>query len=118
MVCDGKTNCEDNIDENDGCISVERSTRNGMDWYSLESSVFLVSSIWHLDHINKNASLSDNELCKTKKNIPCEYPFSYNGNYYDACINIDSGGKRWCYTNITTKSWDFCDEFNCQQKNG
>ena len=29
LVCDGKTDCEDNIDENDGCISVERSTRNG-----------------------------------------------------------------------------------------
>ena len=56
--------------------------------------------------------------CKSTTGRPCDYPFPYKGNYYDTCINVDSGGNRWCYTNVTTKTWEYCDSFSCPPTNG
>ena len=56
--------------------------------------------------------------CKVVSGVPCEIPFIYNGDYYDTCTNVDNGGKYWCYTNLSNKSWENCDESSCPLQNG
>ena len=33
----------------------------------------------------------------------------YDGKRYDGCIDIDSNGKPWCYTDHSRKEWDYCE---------
>lgn len=56
--------------------------------------------------------------CKGVSGGACEIPFTYNGNYYDTCINIDNGGKLWCYTNILNETWEDCDVSTCLIESG
>ena len=42
----------------------------------------------------------------------------YEGNHYDACINIDNGGEPWCNTNVTNKHWESCNTATCPDTYG
>ena len=57
-------------------------------------------------------------MCKTKTGAPCDIPFEYKGYQYDSCINVDSGGVPWCYTNVTDKKWEACSKSSCTAING
>ena len=57
-------------------------------------------------------------MCKSKSGTACDIPFVYQGQRYDTCINVDSGGERWCYTNVTDKKWETCSASSCDELNG
>ena len=57
-------------------------------------------------------------LCKSKTGTPCDIPFAYQGYHYDTCINLDSGGVPWCYTDVTNKTWEACSNTSCTEMNG
>ena len=61
---------------------------------------------------------ADIRVCKSNTGTPCDLPFEYQGQYYDTCINIDSGGHRWCYTNETDKTWETCSMSSCAEIEG
>ena len=56
--------------------------------------------------------------CKTTLNEKCEIPFSYKGERYDTCLDVDNGGKPWCYTNATALEWRNCNYSTCPEIKG
>ena len=69
-------------------------------------------------YVSNFHEIADKKGCNTNSGIACELPFSYNGAYYDTCINVDNGGVGWCYTNVTSKMWENCDITTCPDVNG
>ena len=57
-------------------------------------------------------------VCRSKSGTACDIPFVYQGQQYDTCVNVDSGGSRWCYTNVTDKKWEICRATSCEEPNG
>ena len=113
--CNGENDCIDKSDEYDGCNEskiiaiVNCCIRDNLSYiYTLETIQEHLIYLCFIDHA----------ICQTTNGIPCDYPFSYGGNFYDTCINIDSGGKHWCYSNATIRSWGYCDSESCPQSTG
>merc|ERR1712130_508579 len=47
--------------------------------------------------------------CVTTKNIPCVFPFTYQGKKYYKCTNKNYGKKLWCSTTAVYRGkWGRC----------
>ena len=57
-------------------------------------------------------------VCKTVGERFCDFPFEFEGKKYSTCINVDNGGRAWCFTNSTTMEWDSCDTSSCASLKG
>ena len=64
----------------------------------------------------------DSKYCKTESNEFCEFPFEYKKQKYDTCIDIDNGGKSWCYSNFhkdyRRREWNTCKASSCPRSEG
>ena len=52
-----------------------------------------------------------------KRNVPCQFPFIFNGKTYDACTDVqDSDGRFWCSTKVDrsgkhiSDNWGYCSD--------
>ena len=51
--------------------------------------------------------------CKTVGDEVCEIPFQYKGKLFATCINVDNGGRPWCFTDAKNNKWNICDSSSC-----